>query len=420
MRISITALGTRGDVLPLVALGVRLRALGHEIRLATHREFEGIASRYGFHFHPVPGSYQDFVATPEGRRALGVPRSTPLGLLGLLAPFRTCAEDAFHELWKACGDAEAIICSPLASIVSRSIAEAKDVAMVIASPIPPIGSRHLPATTFPAWPLGTFYNRLTNVASMWLVVRGSSRVLEAWNREARRIAPATPRPVRAITLAATSPLVVPRPIDWPATTHLTGYWFLRDDAPPVVPEEVRSFVEAGPPPLCLGFGSMADDNPDELRAIVLDALGRLNRRAVIVGGSGGALLGFGGRDNVCEAPFVDYDWLFRRVSAVVHQGGAGTAAYCFTAGVPQVVVPYCLDHTFWAWRLRQVGVAPPAVRRHKLNAAALAEAIQRATDDPSFRTAAAALAPRIAAEDGLDRAVQIVSEHFGEARAAEV
>src|ERR1700741_3738710 len=98
MRITIAALGTRGDVLPLVALGARLSALGHDIRLATHREFETVANRHRFQFHQVPGSYQDFIATPEGRRALRVPRSSPLGLLGVLAPFRGCAEETFQRL----------------------------------------------------------------------------------------------------------------------------------------------------------------------------------------------------------------------------------------------------------------------------------------------------------------------------------
>src|SRR4051812_34249498 len=105
MRITLNVLGTRGDTLPLIALGARLRALGHRIRLATHRDFEGLAARHGFEFHPVPGSYQDFIATAEGRRALRVPRSTPLGLLGLLGPFRECADQAFHALWNASGDA---------------------------------------------------------------------------------------------------------------------------------------------------------------------------------------------------------------------------------------------------------------------------------------------------------------------------
>jgi UDP:flavonoid glycosyltransferase YjiC (YdhE family) len=158
---------------------------------------------------------------------------------------------------------------------------------------------------------------------------------------------------------------------------------------------------------------MADDNPSELRAVVLDALARLKARAVVVGGSGGALLGFDNADNVCETSFIDYEWLFRKVSVVVHQGGAGTAAFCFTSGVPQVIVPYCLDHRFWEWRMRQLGVAPRGVKRHRLTASALAGAIRRAVEDPAYRLRAAELAPTITAEDGLARAAQILHDHFG-------
>jgi UDP:flavonoid glycosyltransferase YjiC (YdhE family) len=194
---------------------------------------------------------------------------------------------------------------------------------------------------------------------------------------------------------------------------VSGYWFVPRKGPGAVPEEVRAFFKAGPPPICFGFGSMADDNPEELRTIVLDVLARLKTRAVVVGGSGGALVGFGEPETVCEAPFVDYDWLFRNVPVVVHQGGAGTAAHCLTAGVPQVIVPYCLDHTFWAWRMREIGVAPPAIGRQRLTASALAKAIRQTIDNPSFRAKAAALAPRISAEDGLGQAARILNDHFG-------
>jgi len=226
------------------------------------------------------------------------------------------------------------------------------------------------------------------------------------------MAPGSHRPVPTLTLVAVSPVLVPRPLDWPETTHVTGYWFLPGESARTIPPEVRRFVEAGPPPVCLGFGSMADDNPQELRAVVLDTLERLNSRAVVVGGSGGALHGFGNSDRICEVPFVDYDWLFRNVSVVVHQGGAGTAAFCLIAGVPQVVVPYCLDHTFWAWRLRQLGVAPPSITRHRLTASAMSDAIRQAIENPSFRTRAAEVAPAIAAENGLERALQLLEDHF--------
>jgi len=411
MRITLIAFGTRGDVTPLVALGSRLRAAGHRVRLVTHAEFEAFVTRHGIDFDPIDGSYQRFVATHEGRRALGVPYSTPIGLTGLFNPFRGCAEAVFRTSWHACADADAIVSSPVAAIVGTSIARAKNVPMAVASPIPPLGSRYLPAPVFPPLPLGPAYNSLTHFLSQFLVRRGASQVFDAWTREAHRVAPASNRPVPTLTLVAVSPVLLPRPIDWPGTTQVTGFWFLPDETTRTIPPEVRAFVEAGPPPICLGFGSMADDSPQELRAIVCDAVARLKARAVVVGGSGGALHGFDS-ENICEVPFVDYDWLFRNVSVVVHQGGAGTAAFCLTAGVPQVVVPYCLDHTFWAWRLAKLGVAPPSIKRHRLTAAAMSDAIRHAIEDPSFRARAAEVAPAISAENGLERAVQLLEDHF--------
>jgi sterol 3beta-glucosyltransferase len=412
MRITLIAFGTRGDVTPLVALGSRLRLAGHQVELLTHAEFETFVAQHGIDFRPIDASYQRFVATPEGRRALGVPRNTPFGLTGLFTPFRGCAEAVFRASWQACADTDAIVASPLAAMVARLIAQAKGVPMAVASPIPPLGSRHLPAPVFPPLALGAGYNRLTHFLSRVLVQRGASRVFDAWTREAQRVAPGANRPVPTLTLVAVSPVLVPRPVDWPESTHVTGFWFLPAQGPRAVPPELRAFVEAGPPPICLGFGSMADDNAEELRAVVLETLARLNTRAVVVGGSGGALLGFGNSERVCEVSFADYDWLFRNVSVVVHQGGAGTAAFCLTAGVPQVVVPYCLDHIFWAWRLRQLRVAPPCIRRHRLTASAMTNAIREAVENPAYRTRAAELAPKISSENGLDRAVRLLEDHF--------
>src|SRR5262245_14318605 len=115
MRITLIAFGTRGDVTPLVALGSRLRTAGHRVQLVTHAEFEDFVTRHGVEFHPIDGSYQQFVATHEGRRALGVPRNTPLGLTGLFHPFQGCAEAVFRDAWHACADTDSIVCSPLAS-----------------------------------------------------------------------------------------------------------------------------------------------------------------------------------------------------------------------------------------------------------------------------------------------------------------
>jgi sterol 3beta-glucosyltransferase len=412
MRLTLLAFGTRGDITPLVALGLRLKADGHQVLLASHPEFELLAKHHGLGFRRIPVSFQDFIATSEGRRALGVPRSSAFGLLGQFGPFRECAEDVFREAWHASEGADGIVASPIAFRIGSLIAAGRGVLLAVGLAMPCFPTSSMPHPVFPAWRLGGVYNRATYRFADFLVQRGAEAVFSSWQREAERITGHKPGPVKTVALLAVSPLVVSPPPDWPADIHVTGYWWLPKSQDVTVPDHLRTFIEAGPPPICLGFGSMMDDNPGELRAIVLDVLDRLHLRAVVVGGSGSALLGFGDLPNVCEVPFASYDWLFPKVSAVVHQGGAGTASFCLTAGVPQVIVKYCLDHTFWAWRMSELGVAPPGLVRHKLKASALAAAIRRAVDDPRFRSRAAALAPRICAQDGLANATRILYAHF--------
>ncbi len=414
MRLTLLAFGTRGDVTPFAALGSRLRAAGHTVRLATHAEFELLADAHGLEFRPVPGSFQDFIASREGRRALGVPRCSPFGVARLLDPFLTCAEAVYCAAWEASADADGIVSSAVAWPVASLIAARRAVPLALGQVVPATPTRAMPHPVFHPWPLGAFYNRATYVAGYLLIGHRASAILDRWQREADRLSDGDARrEVKTVTLIAVSPHVVARPPDWPPEVHVTGYWFPPKGADSMIPDRVRSFIENGPPPICLGFGSMTDDDPRELRAIVLEALEQVGLRAVVVGGSGCALMGVESRRDVCEVSFVDYDWLFSRVTAVVHQGGAGTASYCLTAGVPQVIVRYCLDHNFWAWRMRKLGVAPPSLLRQTLRASALADGIRLVIEDPSFRRRAQALAPLIRAEDGLVNAAEILTAHFG-------
>jgi sterol 3beta-glucosyltransferase len=413
VRIALVTFGSRGDVTPLFALGSRLRSLGHTVRLVTHREFEPLAAREGLEFRGVAGSYSAYLTTPAGRRALGIPTNSPRGLRALFAPLRESAEAIYADTWEATADVDAIASSALAAHVAGLVASLRDLPFAMCPVVPAIRSRHLPHAGMPPLPLGQAYNRLSHSIGHWLTATGGADVQARWVREARRLAGARAfHPLRAITLVPVSPTVVPRPLDWPDTAHVTGFWLLPNRAAGDVPERVRAFVESGPPPLCLGFGSMPDDDPDSLRAIVRESLRRLSARAVVVAGSGGALFGFEASDtNVCEVPSVDYGWLFPRVKAVIHQGGIGTASYCLRAGVPQVTVPYCLDHAFWAWRFRRIGVAPPAVNRHRLTADNLTAAVRRVLDEPGFAETSRALAPAIESEDGVDRAAALFLAH---------
>jgi sterol 3beta-glucosyltransferase len=413
MTLSVVAVGTRGDVTPLMLLAAAIQAAGHRVRMVTHPEFEPTARQLGLDFRPIGGSFESLLASPQGRRALGVATNSPLGIGALYNSFLTCAETVFQECWDACADAEGLVASAVAAPLAELIASRRAIPLAIGLAVPGTTSWEIPHPGLPPWPLGPFYNRLTYHVADALVRRGAGRVFDAWRREADRLSPGARIGPKVTLLVAVSPVLVPRPTDWPTIAHITGFWFGPPGADKAVPDALRTFVERGPSPICIGFGSMPEEHPEQLRAVVLETLNSLKMRAVVVSGSGGALHGFDASDAVHEVSYADYNWLFPRVQAVVHQGGVGTASYCLTAGVPQVAVPYCLDHMFWTSRLRRIGVSPGGIPRQRLTAAALGKLIRRAVDNPQYRRAAEAVAPVVRTEDGLGRALELVGEHFG-------
>jgi sterol 3beta-glucosyltransferase len=113
-------------------------------------------------------------------------------------------------------------------------------------------------------------------------------------------------------------------------------------------------------------------------------------------------------DDVLALDEIPHDWLFPKVAAVVHHGGAGTTAAAMRAGRPAVVVPFFADQPFWAQRVERLGVGPPSVPLKRLTADRLAAAIRAAVTDEGIARRAAELGERLRAEDGVGRAVDVV------------
>ena len=55
------------------------------------------------------------------------------------------------------------------------------------------------------------------------------------------------------TLVGCSPLVVPKPSDWPHWAEVTGYWLLDSQPGYQLPPEVEAFLQRGPPPVCVNL-----------------------------------------------------------------------------------------------------------------------------------------------------------------------
>src|SRR5262249_14109830 len=196
-----------------------------------------------------------------------------------------------------------------------------------------------------------------------------------------------------------SPILVPKPREWGGSTCVSGYWFANPPADWQPPGDLLAFLQAGPPPVYIGFGTMQDSGP-AMTAIVREAMQLAGERGILLA-TPDELESLGGDDNVYRTASIPFRWLFPRVAAVVHHGGLGTSHCAARAGVPQIAVPFMGDQYFWGNRLWQLGMAHRPLPRRSVTAAALASAIQTALNDVSMRQRAADGARRPAAEDGV-------------------
>jgi len=184
-------------------------------------------------------------------------------------------------------------------------------------------------------------------------------------------------------------------------------WFLGPPGDWTPPNSLTAFLEAGPRPVYVGFGSMSSRRPEETTELILQALAEAKQRAVLLSGWSG-LRTANLPDTVFMLDSIPFSWLFPRVAAVIHHGGAGTTAAGLRAGVPSLVVPFFGDQFFWGRRVAALGVGPEPIPRKELTAERLARAIERALTDQSMRQRSADLGASIQAEDGVARAVAVV------------
>jgi len=165
-------------------------------------------------------------------------------------------------------------------------------------------------------------------------------------------------------------------------------------AGPPLPEKLQHFLETGPPPVFLGFGSMTDPDPVGSTDLLLEAVRRAGVRAVISRGWAGLAEG-ALPDGVFATGPVAHAHLFPRMAAVVHHGGAGTTTMAARAGVPQVVIPHVLDQHYWAFHVARLGLGPPRIPRRRLTAAALAETLIAVADNEILRDRTAEFGDRL-------------------------
>ena len=210
-----------------------------------------------------------------------------------------------------------------------------------------------------------------------------------------------------------SPGLIPKPADWGPEIDIAGFVFLDLASSFKPPETLAKFLDAGEPPVYIGFGSIVVDDPDKFTSLIFEAVEKAGVRALVSKGWGGLGDEDHTPDNVYMLENTPHDWLFPRVSAVVHHGGAGTTAIGLKCGKPTMIVPFFGDQPFWGAMVAKAGAgAHQAIPYKKLSADALAEGIRQCLT-PEAKVAAESIAKSIAEEgDGAKNAVESFHRHL--------
>lgn len=366
------------------------------------RAFENFIRGYGIDFYPIQA---DFESLNVDKNMLKQAQSAdnPLKMLLTFNKMKKYGILISNEFYAACEGSELIIYHPGATM-GYFAAEKLGIPSVIASPFPLHKTREQASVIM--------YGRmkstpLTNRISYWMLqgmlwlaskdsVKGfwktkfgstPSRFGCPFERHNDRQHPA---------IVSCSNFVFNRPSDWNENIHQSGYWFVEEQTDYTPSQELSDFLDSGDKPVYFGFGSVFDsDEKDIMLKLLISALAKSGRRGIISG--------MGELYNIPISIFavdsIPHSWLFDRVSAVCHHGGAGTTAAGFKAGIPSIIIPFSNDQFAWANRAYDLGVGSRPIPKKKLTVDNLAVAINFALQE-EIAANAKALAKNIETETG--------------------
>ncbi|KAF1936491.1 UDP-glucose,sterol transferase [Clathrospora elynae] len=412
LNIVIIIIGSRGDIQPFIRIAKILKEdYGHRVRLATHPAFKDFVEKdSGLEFFSVGGNPAELMAFMVKNPGL-IPNIDTIKE-GEIGRRRAQMYEMFQGMWRACINAtddvtdktntkmmgdkapfvvDAIIANP-PSFAPQHIAEKLGIPLHMMFTFP-----YTPTVHFPH-PLANI--KVTNVEAtysnfmsyplvdmmMWqglgdLINRFRTQVLHL-EEVSRLWAPGQLYRLKVPYTYMWSPGLIPKPKDWGPEIDISGFVFLDLASSFTPPDDLNKFLDDGPPPVYIGFGSIVVDDPDEFTKLIFEAVKMAGCRALVSKGWGGFGSNADCPDNVFMIDNTPHDWLFPRCSAVVHHGGAGTTAIGLKCAIPTMIVPFFGDQPFWGAMVSKAKAgAHDCIPYKKLNAERLAEGIKQCLTD---------------------------------------
>lgn len=355
MRVLLSTIGSRGDVQPLTALALELRALGHDAHLCVPPDFRDLVEGLGLSLTPIG---PDVRAASAARAPANATPPAPPSPEQRRAAIQAMVDNQFETVSAAAERCDIILGATALQIATRSVAEVKGIPYVFAAYCPAVlpSAHHAPP---PLISLGQSpAPEGTDPRELWArnAERFNASFGDALNKRRAAAGLGPVGDVRSHVFTdhpwlAVDPTLWPWPDPQDASVFQTGAWILRDERP--LSPELEAFVDAGEAPVYFGFGSM--HAPADLGQAMLRTARSLGRRAILSRGWADLSL-VADKPDCLVIGEVNQQALFPRVAAAVHHGGAGTTTAAALAGAPQLVAPQLYDQHYWAQRVADLGV----------------------------------------------------------------
>jgi sterol 3beta-glucosyltransferase len=412
MHLALLTYGTRGDVQPFIALAVRLQKEGHSVRLAAPEAYASLAAEYGVPYTALAGDPAQFARDLTDKVGGNLFKVIPVARQFVMP----LATQVIGAVRMACEGADLILHSFLLTTGGHALARelnVPDISVQFFPAFAPTGE--FPAPGFPHLPFGKLYNRFSHHLLKQIYWYGGHVGYDTLKKQSPAFPQKITWPFRASErrmtprLYAFSPTLIPRPPDWGEGLYITGYWWLDRSPAWRPPHQLLDFLEAGPPPVCISFGSMVSQDAERVYRVVLAALAKSGQRGLILSEwEGWKALHV--PPEVLVTGAVPHDWLLPHMAANIHHGGAGVTGAVLRAGPPSLVIPFGADQPFWAQRVAKLGVGPAPIAYNRLTVENLTAAIGQLLQNAEMRRCAAEIGQKIQAEDGLGNAMEIIDQ----------
>ncbi len=421
MKIAILTVGTFGDAKPNVALSIGLKNSGHDVRIVSSTDSMQYITEHGIDYYSTGFSMKELSSGHDAKKIMEAGEKTKNRFMNMKSYLNNFIESLFMKGLEGCAGYDLIISAGFGVHVGYHVGEALGIPVIPVIYQPQSMTEAYPLCFFKPLPLGKtlsgMYNKLTYESSDVFLKLALKKTLNKCRVKAGLEAGKnmkmhkTLRNNHAPIIYGFSSLILPRPKDYPDNLYFTGYFHLEEDMKYEPPEDFLNFLNNGDKPIHIGFGSITMSNYEDLKTIILESLKLSNRRGVILTGWSG--MKFEEKyDHIYVKDSLPHDWLFPKMAATVHHGGAGTVFTSIRAGIPTIAVPYTMDTPFWSRVAYEANVAIKPIKPKELTAKLLADAITKATTDEAIIKRSQVLGENVMRENGVLNAVKIINSYL--------